>query len=172
MICHSFFKSACSRDEQKCDGPLSSCTQDEKSASEDYVDRHQNEIFSLISIFIGDSSKVEEYAQQVFVDSHGFAAKHGGNLPTRLWLYRTAVRLGIASVHASKYMLAGSPKRKALDVWLMLSERDRLLLLLRDSQGLYLQVLGDLFQMDESALRDDLFSARKRAAAASRKANR
>jgi RNA polymerase sigma-70 factor (ECF subfamily) len=135
----------------------------EPGAFRTFLERYEIQIFSLLTALVGDSANADRLAEDVFVEVHRSIGKFKGNISPLAWLYQITVRHVMGTIHKGKYGPADPVRQRAFEAMEKLNENERVLLLLRDVQGLSVSALSGLFRVDEEAIRSTLLRARRRA---------
>ena len=152
-------------------------------AFEDLVIAHQHRVFAVALRMLGSRAEAEELAQEVFVRVHGAIAEFRGDAKLSTWLYTIASRLclnrlasserrmvregeetltRLASSHASP---AAELERSELEAALHraiaeLPEERRIVVVLRDLEGLSYEEIGEALELPTGTVRSRLHRAR------------
>jgi len=151
-------------------------------AFEALVIAYQHRVFSVALRMLGSRAEAEEIAQEVFLRAHGALADFRGDARLSTWLYAIASRLclnrlaspdrrvvrgdeALADVPAPEADAADAAERSELDAALRaaiaeLPEERRLVLVLRDVEGLSYEEIAEALALDPGTVRSRLHRAR------------
>ena len=88
------FEAAGERDPAAADTELvRRARQDSPAAWEELVGRHQEPVFRLAYLILGDAADAEDVAQETFIRAHGALARFDDGRPLRPWLLSIAANL-------------------------------------------------------------------------------
>ena len=163
-------------------GLLERLRADEPRAFEELVIAYQHRVFGVALRMLGSRAEAEEIAQEVFLRAHGAVAEFRGEARLGTWLYAIASRLclnrlaspdrrvargdaALADVAACTLDAAAAAERAELDAALHaaiaeLPENRRLVLVLRDVEGLSYEQIADALALDPGTVRSRLHRAR------------
>ncbi len=129
---------------------------------ESFVQRHQAEVFSIVTALAGHSLLADRIAQEVFVEAHRISRLPFRGFPSRLRLCEIAVRLALANANERSFERVHD---EALNVLKGLNERDCALLVLREVLGYALPEISAVCGKRVDELRRDLFRIHRQAVA-------
>ena len=154
----------------------------EPRAFEQLVITYQHRVFGVALRMLGSRAEAEEIAQEVFLRAHRAVADFRGEARLGTWLYGIASRLCLnrlaspdrrvargdavlADVPASGLDAAAAAERAELDAALQaaiaeLPDDRRLVLVLRDVEGLSYEQIADTLGVDPGTVRSRLHRAR------------
>src|ERR671935_1775135 len=151
-------------------------------AFEELVIAYQHRVFGVALRMLGSRAEAEEIAQEVFLRAHRAIADFRGDARLGTWLYAIASRLclnrlaspdrrlargddALADVAASTPDAAAAAERAELDAALRaaiaeLPDDRRLVLVLRDVEGLSYEQIAETLALDPGTVRSRLHRAR------------
>ena len=151
-------------------------------AFEELVIGYQHRVFGVALRMLGSRAEAEEIAQEVFLRAHRALADFRGDARLGTWLYGIASRLclnrlaspdrrvvrgdaALADVAAGTLDAAAQAERAELDAALHaaiaeLPEERRLVLVLRDVEGLSYEEIAEALALDPGTVRSRLHRAR------------
>jgi len=154
----------------------------EPRAFEELVIGYQHRVFGVALRMLGSRAEAEEIAQEVFLRAHRALADFRGDARLGTWLYGIASRLclnrlaspdrrvvrgdeALADVAAGTLDAAAQAERAELDAALHaaiaeLPEERRLVLVLRDVEGLSYEEIAEALALDPGTVRSRLHRAR------------
>jgi RNA polymerase sigma-70 factor (ECF subfamily) len=165
---------------------------DDKEAYEELVRRHQQRVLAVASGILRRHQDVEDIAQQVFVKAYFSLKRFDGRAAFSTWLYRITLNecwdllrkkkvrpllyesdlseeqaQRVASAENSNG--AGPDIRQRLETQQRverllagLEERDRLMLMLKEVQGLSIEEIAEVLELNANTVKVRLFRARRR----------
>jgi RNA polymerase sigma-70 factor (ECF subfamily) len=154
----------------------------EARAFEELVMAYQHRVFGVALRMLGSRAEAEEIAQEVFLRAHRAVADFRGEARLGTWLYAIASRLclnrlvspdrrvargdaALAEIPASTPDAAAVAERAELDAALRaaiaeLPDERRLVLVLRDVEGLSYEEIAEALALDPGTVRSRLHRAR------------
>jgi RNA polymerase sigma-70 factor, ECF subfamily len=151
-------------------------------AFEELVIAYQHRVFGVALRMLGSRAEAEEIAQEVFLRAHRALAEFRGEARLATWLYAIVSRLclnrlaspdrrvargdaALADVAASTPDAAAQAERAELDAALHaaiaeLPDERRLVLVLRDLEGLSYEQIAETLALDPGTVRSRLHRAR------------
>ena len=154
----------------------------EARAFEEFVIAYQHRVFGVALRMLGNRAEAEEIAQEVFLRAHRAVADFRGDARLGTWLYGIASRLclnrlaspdrrvargdaALADVPASTIDAAAAAERAEVDAALHaaiteLPDERRLVLVLRDIEGLSYEQIAEALALDPGTVRSRLHRAR------------
>jgi RNA polymerase sigma-70 factor (ECF subfamily) len=162
----------------------------EARAFRELVNRHQDRVFSLALRMLGDSQEAEDVSQEVFISAHRHLPRFRGDCRLSTWLYRItrnhclnrlkylgrreteSPREGAFEASQAEMELVAPPERpdKALlgaeervhvhSALRQLSPEHRLLVVLRDIEGLSYEEIGRIADVPGGTIKSRLHRAR------------
>jgi RNA polymerase sigma-70 factor (ECF subfamily) len=154
----------------------------EPKAFEELVIAYQHRVFGVALRMLGSRAEAEEIAQEVFLRAHGAVANFRGEAKLGTWLYGIASRLclnrlaspdrrvtrgdaALADVPAATVDAAMAAERAELEAAMHaaiaeLPDERRLVLVLRDLEGLSYEQIAEALALDPGTVRSRLHRAR------------
>jgi RNA polymerase sigma-70 factor (ECF subfamily) len=171
---------------------------DDREAFEELIRRHQQRVFAVAARILRKREDVEDISQQVFVKAFFSLKRFDQRAAFSTWLYKITVNecwdlLRKKKVRPLVYdsdlsedqsrqvtasdgsrstepdILARIEARERVDRLLAgLDERDRLMLILKEVEGMSIEEIGEVMEINANTVKVRLFRARKRMVVASR----
>jgi len=144
-------------------------------AFEELVASHQHRVFGVALRMLGNRAEAEELAQEVFLRVHRAIGEFRGEAKLSTWLYAIASRLCLNRLASSERRMArhgegtltrlASVERSELETALHraigeLSEERRIVVVLRDLEGLSYEEIATALELELGTVRSRLHRAR------------
>ena len=137
----------------------------EPRAFEELVIAYQHRVFGVALRMLGSRAEAEELAQEVFLRVHRAIAEFRGDAKLSTWLYAIASRLCLNRLASSRAGPADELERSELEAALHraiaeLSEERRIVVVLRDLEGLSYEEIAAALELELGTVRSRLHRAR------------
>ncbi len=157
--------------------------QGDHRAFEELVIAYQHRVFGVALRMLGSRAEAEEIAQETFLRAHRALPEFRGDARLHTWLYAIASRLclnrlasadrrlvrgddeALAAASADEPSAAARMERAELDAAVReaiaaLPEERRIVVVLRDLEGLSYEEIGDVLELEPGTVRSRLHRAR------------
>ena len=157
--------------------------QGDHRAFEELVIAYQHRVFGVALRMLGNRAEAEEIAQETFLRAHRALPEFRGDARLHTWLYAIASRLclnrlasadrrllraddeALAAASADEPSAAARMERAELDAAVReaiaaLPEERRIVVVLRDLEGLSYEEIGDALELEPGTVRSRLHRAR------------
>jgi RNA polymerase sigma-70 factor (ECF subfamily) len=137
----------------------------DRSAYAQLVLRHQDRIFNILVRLLGDTDEASELAQETFARALSRIEEFPARAQPYIWLMRIAVNLGVSADRQDKRrrksIIENDPAhRLALEALVRLEIDYRVVLVLRDMEGLDYEQMSDVLTVPPATVKSRLFRAR------------
>jgi RNA polymerase sigma-70 factor (ECF subfamily) len=171
---------------------------DDKEAFEELIRRHQQRVFAVAARILRKREDVEDVSQQVFVKAYFSLKRFDQRAAFSTWLYKITVNEcwdllrkkkvrpllyeADLSEEQSQQVTASegarstepdilerlSARQRVEQLLSGLDERDRLMLILKEVQGLSIEEIGEVLEINANTVKVRLFRARRKIVVAAR----
>jgi RNA polymerase sigma-70 factor (ECF subfamily) len=171
---------------------------DDKEAFEELIRRHQQRVFAVAARILRKREDVEDVSQQVFVKAYFSLKRFDQRAAFSTWLYKITVNEcwdllrkkkvrpllyeADLSEEQSQQVTASegarstepdilerlSARQRVEQLLSGLDERDRLMLILKEVQGLSIEGIGEVLEINANTVKVRLFRARRKIVVAAR----